>query len=331
MRRYIFAVAAFVWMIGGAVGAAGVDVKEHFAPLPLVADNADNPVTPEKAALGKLLFLDPRLSRSGFISCNSCHNLATGGVDNLETSIGHGWQLGPRNAPTVFNAAILGSQFWDGRAKDVEAQAEGPILNPKEMAATEELVLRRLGSIPAYVEMFRSAFPGEAEPLTYKNVARAIAAFERTLLTPSRFDEYLAGIESALTAREVRGLELFVSKGCVACHNGAAVGGASFQRFDYGSDQGRYEVTKDEADRKVFRVAPLRNVELTYPYFHDGKVWSLEEAVKIMAQKQLGVELTAAETADIVAFLKSLTGAQPRVDFPRLPPSGEATPRPDVK
>lgn len=302
----------------------------YFKPLPKVVENPSNPFNPAKIELGRMLYFDPRLSKSGVISCNSCHNLATGGVDNLPTSIGHKWQLGPRNSPTVFNAALHFAQFWDGRAKDVEEQAKGPIVNPKEMAASEELVLERIRSIPEYVKLFKRAFPNEKEPITYENVARAIGGFERTLITPSRFDDFLKGNKKALNKEEKKGIELFVNKGCVSCHNGVAVGGGMFQRFDYGTDQGRYEVTKDENDRKLFKVASLRNVELTYPYFHDGSVWKLDEAVKIMGKKQLGIDLTDEETKYIVAFLKSLTGKRIKFELPSLPPSTDKTPLPDV-
>ncbi len=326
-----FILSVFVFFaVPVVVSAAEGGGKGYFKALPQIAENPENPVTKDKVELGMLLYLDPRLSKSGFISCNSCHNLSTGGVDNLPTSIGHGWHIGPRNAPTVFNAAVLKTQFWDGRAKDVEEQAKGPILNPGEMAATEELVLKRLRSIPEYRKAFKKVFPGEKKPLSYDNVANAIGAFERTLLTPSRFDKYLLGEEDALTSREKRGLNTFISKGCVGCHNGVGIGGASLQRFDYGTDQGRFEVTKNEADRKVFRVPTLRNVELTYPYFHDGSVWSLKEAVMIMGEKQLGLKLKKKEVADITAFLKALSGQMPEMTIPQLPLSTRHTPRPDV-
>ncbi|MBI4715627.1 MAG: cytochrome-c peroxidase [Nitrospirae bacterium] len=299
-----------------AAGAAEADnYKAFFQPLPDAAGNPDNPLNDSKIALGKMLFLDGRLSKSGFISCNSCHNLATGGVDNLPTSIGHGWQLGPRNAPTVLNAALHFTQFWDGRAKDVEEQAQGPVLNPKEMAATKELVLDRIKSIPEYVALFSKAFPGEKEPLTYENIAKAIAAFERTLLTPSRFDRFLKGDDKALTADEKKGLKLVVDKGCIACHRGPLMGGNSFQKLELGdSDMGRFEATKNDAEKKFFKVPTWRNVALTYPYFHDGSVWTLEEAVRIMGEKQLKIQLADQEVADITAFLKSLTGEKMTFD-----------------
>ncbi len=330
IRKGIETVAILVFILAPYLPLQAEDITEMFAPLPEIAQSRENPVTPEKVELGKLLYFEPRLSKSALISCNSCHSLTTAGVDNLPTSVGHGWQIGGRNAPTVLNAAVLGSQFWDGRAKTVEEQAKGPITNPIEMAATEELVVKRLKSIPEYVALFKKVFPQEKDPITLDNMARAIAAFERTLMTPSPFDTYLKGDKEALTEDARKGLKLFVKKGCVFCHNGVGVGGDSFQKFDYGTDQGRYTVTKDEKDKKVFRVASLRNVAITYPYFHDGSVWSLEEAVKIMARKQLGVRLEDREVKYMVAFLESLTGKRPDIIVPVLPPSTAETPRPDV-
>lgn len=317
--------SVFAGMEGGIDDSA---LKSHFSSLPEVARNPKNLQNEDKVELGKKLFFDPRLSKSGFISCNSCHNIGTGGVDNLPTSIGHGWNIGPRNAPTVLNAALNGSQFWDGRARDVEEQAGGPILNPGEMAETKKNILKKLNSIPEYKEAFKKAFPKDSN-IKYKNVAKAIASFERTLMTPSRFDAYLKGDDKAITVKEKKGLKLFVKKGCVGCHNGVNIGGGSFKAFEYGDDLGRYEITKTEGDKRVFRVASLRNVELTYPYFHDGKVWSLSEAVKIMGEKQLGVKLSSRDIRTIVAFLKTLTGTQPDIAVPILPPSTEDTPRPD--
>ncbi len=316
-------------IIPSAALSGNESYKTLFQPLPDRVDNPENPLNRDKILLGKMLFIDARLSKSGFFSCNSCHNLTTGGVDNLPTSIGHAWHSGPRNAPTVYNAAIHTTQFWDGRAKDVEEQAQGPVLNPGEMASSKELVLERINTIPEYVSLFKKAFPESKDPITYENVAKAIAAFERTLMTPSRFDRYLKGDKKALTSDEMKGLNIVVKKGCVACHRGPALGGNSFQKFDYGDDMGRYEVTKNEADRKVFKVASWRNVALTYPYFHDGKVWNLDEAVRIMGEKQLNTKLTDEEVHYIVIFLNSLTGEMKRIDLPVLPPSTQNTPHPD--
>lgn len=311
------------------------DAKKYFGTLPSVAESAANPATPEKIALGKALFFDPRLSKSGFISCASCHNLATAGVDRLPTSVGHGWHIGPRNAPTVLNAALHFAQFWDGRAGDVEEQAGKPILNPGEMASSEALVLERLGSIPQYVEQFKAAFAGDAEPLSYANVARAIAAFERTLITPSRLDRFLAGDANALNAEERDGLSRFVAIGCVGCHGGPTLGGTSFQKFGVVhapaglKDPGRFAVTQKEEDRYLFKVPGLRNISLTAPYFHDGSVWTLEEAVQIMADTQLGKKLSLGEAASVAAFLRALDADPPlAITVPQLPPSSASTSKP---
>lgn len=310
------------------------EAQESFEPLPQKPiEKNTNKLNREKIELGKMLYFDPRLSKSGLISCNTCHNLAGSGTDNLETSVGHRWQKGPRNAPTVWNAALHTSQFWDGRAEDLEAQAQGPVLADVEMAATEKLVLQRINSIPEYVARFQKAFPKDKKPLSYAHVADAIGAFERTLLTPSRFDRFLRGDEKALNAEEKEGLKLVLDKGCVSCHNGIAAGGNSFQTFGvenpYQSqeDTGRFKVTKKEEDKHVFKVPSWRNIELTYPYFHDGKVWTLENATKIMGWTQLGIKLSDKEAKLISSFLKSFTGTI-KVELPILPPSTPATQKP---
>ncbi|MCW8193446.1 cytochrome-c peroxidase [Proteobacteria bacterium 005FR1] len=298
---------------------------------PIEAAKVENPA---KVELGKKLFFDPRLSRSGFISCNSCHNLSTGGSDNLPSSIGHNWQQGPINSPTVLNSSMNLAQFWDGRAADLQEQAGGPIANPGEMASTHDLAIEILRSIPGYVNEFGAVYGNSKIDL--ERVTDAIAAFEETLVTPnSRFDQWLKGDNSALTKAELKGYELFKNVGCVACHNGPAVGGNSFQKMGmvapYETDsevEGRSAVTGRDADRFSFKVPTLRNVELTYPYFHDGAIWSLEQATDIMARLQLGRTLTKAEIDSIVAFLKTLTGEQPQFKLPILPPSTPATPRP---
>nr|WP_210204375.1 cytochrome-c peroxidase [Devosia submarina] len=311
-----------------------------FEPIPsMVPAVAGNPVTREKSELGKMLWFDTRLSASGVLSCNSCHNLAMGGDDNLETSIGHGWQRGPRNSPTVFNAVFNIAQFWDGRAEDLRTQATGPIQAAVEMAATPEHVLSVLNSIPGYQERFALAFPGEEQPVSFDNVARALEAFEATLITPaSRFDQYLEGNLSILTDREKQGLQLFIDTGCSSCHAGVNLGGQDY--FPFGvverpgsevlppDDKGRFAVTQTASDEYVFRAVPLRNVDLTAPYFHSGKVWSLEQAVEIMGVSQLGAELSEEEAGAIADFLRTLTGEQPRVELPLLPVSTAETPLP---
>jgi len=313
----------------------------------LIANSAfasDEPIKPielpkninsAQAELGKKLYFDPRLSKSGFISCNSCHNLSMGGTDNLKTSIGHNWQQGPISAPTVLNSSMNVAQFWDGRAADLKAQAGGPIANPGEMAFTHELAVKVLESIPQYVDEFKKVF--SKEQITIEEVTQAIAEFEKTLVTPnSRFDKWLKGEKTALNAEELEGYELFKNSGCVACHNGEAVGGTSFQKMGAvepyktkNPAEGLKGVTGKEEDRFKFKVPTLRNVELTYPYFHDGEAATLSEAVEIMGQIQLGKKFTAEETAKIVAFLKTLTGDQPSFAMPILPPSTDKTPRPE--
>src|SRR5690625_1501110 len=293
------------------------------------------------AVQGHMLWFEPRLSSSQILSCNSCHNLAMGGDDNQETSIGHGWQAGPRNSPTVFNAVLNVAQFWDGRAADLNEQAKGPIQASVEMNNHPDRVLETLRSMPEYVERFQSAFPDDDDPLSFNNVTRAIEAFEATLLTPnSDFDQYLNGDSEALTEPQKRGLQTFMNSGCAACHAGVNFGGQ--QHFPFGvverpgadvlpqDDKGRFAVTQTATDEYVLRAVPLRNVALTPPYFHSGKVWDLDQAVGIMGVSQLGRELSSPEIEDIVAFLWSLNGEKPEVSLPPLPPRTDQTPLPVV-
>ena len=289
---------------------------------------------PAKVELGKQLFFDPRLSKSGFISCNSCHNLSMGGSDNLPSSIGHNWQQGPINSPTVLNSSLNLAQFWDGRAADLKEQAGGPIANPMEMGFTHTLAVDVLESIPQYKEAFKKVYGKNS--IDIDQVTDAIAAFEETLVTPnSRFDKWLKGDKKALTKDELAGYKLFKEVGCTACHNGSAVGGNSFQKMGlvepYSTQnpaEGVAGLTGNDADRMKFKVPTLRNVELTYPYFHDGAYWNLEEAVDVMARLQLGRKLEKKQIDQITAFLKTLTGEQPTFSLPILPPSTAKTPRP---
>ncbi|MCD0503092.1 cytochrome-c peroxidase [Bordetella petrii] len=289
---------------------------------------------PAKAELGKKLFFEPRLSRSGFISCNSCHNLSRGGSDNLKASVGHNWQQGGINSPTVLNSSLNFVQFWDGRAKDLREQAGGPIANPAEMASSHELAVQVLNSIPGYQAEFKQVFG--AGGITIDKVTQALAAFEETLTTPNaRFDQWLRGDQKALTVQELAGYKLFKDSGCVACHNGPAAGGNSFQKMGLVTPyqtvhpaEGRAGVTGNDAERFMFKVPTLRNVELTYPYFHDGAADTLAQAVDVMGRLQLGRTFTPEENSQIVAFLKTLTGEQPVVQLPLLPPSADTTPRP---
>ena len=314
-----------------------------FKPLPAKPPVLKgNPATPAKLDLGKKLYFDPRLSASYLISCNTCHNVGLAGVDLQETSIGHGWQKGPRNAPTVLNSVFNTTQFWDGRAEDLKAQAKGPVQASVEMNNTPERVVAMLKSIPGYVKLFQKAFPGPADPISFDNMAAAIEVFEATLLTPdSPFDLYLKGDRKALNKQQAKGLALFIDKGCVTCHAGINAGGTGY--FPFGvvaapsdeirptADTGRFKVTNTSSDNYVFRSPPLRNVALTAPYFHSGKVWSLKEAVAVMGSAQLGIKINDAETAEITAFLGTLTGKQPRVEHPILPPNSEKTPQPLLK
>ena len=326
-----------------AQGAAASELRERaqdmFAPLPsTVPALNDNVITEEKVDLGKALFFDPRMSASGVFSCNSCHNLATGGDDNMETSIGHAWQKGPRNSPTVLNAVFNEAQFWDGRAADLAEQAKGPVQAGVEMANTPDNVVATLNSMPQYVEWFEASFPEETAPVSFDNFAKAIEAYEATLITPAPFDAWLNGDDGALSDAQVAGLELFMDKGCSACHNGVNLGGNGYYPFGLiekpgadvlpPDDRGRFAVTETADDSYVFRASPLRNIDQTAPYFHSGKVWDLKVAVQIMGTSQLGTEINDAETDQIVAFLGALTGKMPEVVYPVLPAETLKTPRP---
>ena len=317
-----------------------------FKPLPDLAEMQKvRPFTEEQVKLGQQLWYENRLSKGNTVSCNSCHNLATAGVDNMPTSAGHKSQFGARNSPTALNAALLGSQFWDGRAADVEEQAGGPLLNPVEMAnATEADAAAKIAGIPEYQEKFKAAFP-EDGAVSFKNITAALGAFERTLLTPTRWDDYLKGNVSALSEQERKGVRAFMDNGCMSCHSGVNLGGTMFQKFglvdgpywkhidDPKHDKGRADVTKKAEDEFFFRVPGLRNVERTYPYFHNGSVWELDKAVNIMAKAQLGKTLAPEETENIVAFLKALSGNVPESarTMPELPVSHDVKSQPNNK
>lgn len=311
--------------------------KKVLGVLPAEFVNPNNPLTDVKIELGRKLYYDPRLSMGGDISCNSCHLLDQWGVDGQRTSPGHMGQLGHRNSPTVYNAGGHLSQFWDGRAADLEDQAKGPILNPVEMAMPDEMAVeQRLSGIPGYVEAFAAAFPETEKPITYDNVAKAIAAFERRLVTPAPFDAWLGGDDKALTPAALAGLQLFLDSDCQSCHNGFNLGGASYQKLGTEkpwpglTDVGRFEVTKDERDRFVYKVPTLRNVAKTGPYMHDGSVETLGEIVTRMVAhqtKRVG-PYSPAELDNMLAFLDSLTGELPTeyIAKPELPPIGETKP-----
>ncbi len=321
-------------------GATTIAVAEEWQALPDKApDPADNPTTPEKVELGKVLYHDPRLSSSGTVSCASCHNVMAGGEDNRGGSVGVKAQVGGRSSPTVWNAAFNATQFWDGRAASLEAQAKGPVTNPIEMGMKSwDDVVVRLKAIPGYADLFAKAFTG-ADAISADNAVKAIAAYERTLITPnSAYDKYAKGDSKALNEQQLRGLQTFAETGCGACHsgpgfngsqNGQGAGdyikfpgienGALEAQYGFSKDLGRYEVTKNEADKHLFKVPTLRNIALTAPYFHNGKVTTLDSAVTIMAKTQLGRDLTPQQVGDIVAFLNALTGEFPKQEMPRLP------------
>lgn len=308
-----------------------------FGALPKDFAKPEAPITEARVKLGRLLYDDKRLSKNQELSCNSCHDLEKFGVDNAVTSTGHKGQKGSRNSPTVYNAAGHFVQFWDGRAATVEEQATGPILNPVEMALPDEkAVVAVLESMPEYVAAFKAAFPEDKQPVSLANVGKAIGAFERTLVTPSRFDEFLGGKQDALTQEEKKGLSVFISTGCTACHSGALFGGAMYQRvgavkpWPNQKDQGRFEATKSEGDKMMFKVPSLRNVAKTAPYFHDGSAATLEEAVRMMGEHQLGRKLSDADAKSIATFLGSLTGTLPadKIAKVELPKSTAKTPKP---
>jgi cytochrome c peroxidase len=321
-------------------GATTIAIADGWQALPDKApDPVDNPSTPEKVELGKVLYHDPRLSSSGMLSCASCHNVMAGGEDNRGGSVGAKAQVGGRSSPTVWNSAFNATQFWDGRAASLEAQAKGPVTNSIEMGMKSwDDVVARLKAIPGYSDLFAKAFTG-ADAVSADNAAKAIAAYERTLITPnSPYDKYAKGDLKALNEQQLRGLQTFAETGCGACHsgpgfngsqNGQGVGdyikfpsienGALEAQYGFSKDLGRYEVTKNEADKHLFKVPTLRNIALTAPYFHNGKVNSLENAVAIMAKTQLGKDLNPQQVEDIVAFLGTLTGEFPKQEFPRLP------------
>lgn len=350
MRRSLIA-SLFALLSSGAGAYAEESLHDRakglFEPIPATAPALPgNPATPEKLALGKMLYFEPRLSDTRTLACATCHNLSMGGVDGGALSSGAA-QLAGREVQTVFNAVFNKSQYWDGRASDLADQVVnsvmanpkavlktrgGPMaINPTELAATKQREIEQLRAIPGYTEAFKKAFPDDANPLVYDNIGRAIAVFEATLITPdSPFDRWLNGDEAALDENQKAGLALFIGKGCASCHNGVNVGGASYAKFGVvaapgpehlpAEDAGRYAVTKSNADRYVFKVPSLRNVELTAPYFHAGSTFDLKKAVNVMAETQLGAKLSEDETTKLVAFLKSLTGKQPDIVLPILPP-----------
>ena len=322
-------------------GLISFSASATFKALPTkVPVPADNPMTPQKIELGKMLFFDPRLSIDGTISCNSCHNVMSHGGDGRPVGVGIHGQRGGRGSPTVWNSAFQTVQFWDGRAATLEEQAKGPLINGVEMGMTShDFTLERLRQIPGYVEAFKKAFPKEKNSFTIDTMAKALASYERTLITPnSPFDKYMRGTKKAMTAQQIRGMKLVDEIGCTSCHTGDNFSGEGFKmgegnyqpfpqipgskydkQYDIMADLGRYEATKNPEDKNKWRVPTWRNVAITAPYFHNGKVKTLDEAVRVMAKTQLDVDLKENQVDDIVAFLNALTGEFPRQTMPMLP------------
>lgn len=323
-------VAAGATATAGGVRDVAATIAELalFAPIAAAVPLTDNATRDAQIALGRALFYETLLSDGHDVSCNSCHALNGFGADGRPVSLGHDGRAGTRNAPTVYNAASHIAQFWDGRAKDLEEQAKGPILNPIEMGMPDSAaVLQHLRESPMYAALFRRAFPNDRTPIGYDNVGRAIGAFERGLVTPARWDQFLTGDSAVLSSDEQRGLRVFLATGCQGCHAGALLGGDRFMKAGLvnpwfsQADSGRYLITKDRNDLFVFKVPSLRNIAKTGPYFHDGSVTSLREAVRLMAHHQLGKALSAEDAASVATFLESLTGALPSryIAYPQKP------------
>lgn len=325
-------------LVTGLMGAFTAKAMEALPSTPPIP--SDNPQTPAKIELGKALFFDPRLSVSGTVSCNSCHNVMASGDDNRPVSVGVHGQFGGVGAPTVWNSAYNTVQFWDGRAPSLEEQAKGPLVNSKEMGMqSHDLAMARVMKIPGYLAMFKAAFPKDQKAYTIDHLAKAIAAFERTLVTPnSPFDLYKRGNKKALSPAALRGMKLVEEVGCTSCHTGPNFNGEGFKmgegnyqpfpqipgskydkQYKLTEQLGRYDVTKNPEDKNKWRVPTWRNVAVTAPYFHNGEVKTLPEAVRVMAKVQLDVDLKENQVADIVAFLNALTGQFPKIVAPRLP------------
>jgi cytochrome c peroxidase len=319
-------------LIEKAKNAGLKPIPDNRAELYQLINNPKNPITEKKVALGKMLYFDPRLSKSGLISCNSCHNLATGGVDGVDVATGHKWRANPHhlNSPTVYNAVFMQKQFWDGRSPDLEDQAQGPIQAAPEMAATKEHVEKVINSIPAYVEAFKDAYNDPNFKPTFKDVADVIAVFERTLVTPSRYDDFLNGNDKALTAEEKEGLKVFIDKGCASCHNGVGLGG-TMRPFPAVGTYKYANIGDFKGDKNgLVKTPTLRNILQTRPYFHNGAVWDIKEAIKIMGETQLGVKISDEEAEKIKTFFGALTGKKPEIRYPELPASTNDTPKPNL-
>lgn len=309
---------------------AMLSIPEDKAALSKLIDPNGNMITAEKVELGKKLYFEPRLSKSGIISCNTCHNLGLGGADGVAAAVGHKWTANPHhlNSPTVYNAVFFQKQFWDGRSHSLEDQAQGPMQAGPEMAAPQSLVVDRINSIPEYVTEFKGAY-GDKVNIDFETITATIGIFERTLVTPAPFDDFLNGKEDALTDAQKEGLNTFMDKGCASCHNGLALGG-TMQPFEIAA---KYKFAhlgdfKGDANGMV-KTPTLRNITETAPYFHNGGIWSLAEAVKEMGSTQLGIKISDKEAAQIVTFFGALKGRKPEISYPQLPESTLTTPQPD--
>ena len=287
-------------------------------------------ITDKKVELGKTLYFEPRLSKSGIISCNTCHNLGMGGVDGAPAAVGHQWTPNPHhlNSPTVYNAVFFKAQFWDGRSPHLEDQAQGPMQASPEMAAPKSLVEERINSIPQYVEAFKKAY-GKDVKVDFETITSTIGIFERTLVTPSRFDDFLNGKNDALSDEEKEGLHIFIDKGCVNCHTGIALGG-TMQPFELAAKYKFANIGDFKGDAKgMVKTPTLRNITETTPYFHNGAIWNLSDAVKEMGSIQLGIKITDEEASKIIMFFGALEGRKPEIVYPQLPKSTAKTPKPD--
>ncbi len=338
MKLKNIAIAAALVVVGAQADLIQKAKEAGLKPIPSemselmkLIDNPKNPLTKGKIELGKKLYFDPRLSKSGLISCNTCHNLAIGGDDNVPVATGHKWRHNPHhlNSPTVYNAVFNVKQFWDGRAADLEEQATGPIQAAPEMDMKAEMAVKVVESIPEYKAAFEKEFPGEK--ITIETIGKAIAAFERTLVTPSRFDDFLNGDKNALTAAEKEGLKTFIDVGCASCHNGVGVGGGSMQKFPLIGKYKYANVGDFKGDKNgMVKVPTLRNILETAPYFHNGATYDIKEAIQIMAETQLGKKLSKKQIDSIATFFKALTGKKPYVRYPVLPTETAATPKPNL-
>jgi len=307
-----------------------MSIPDNDAALTKLIDPTGNVITPERVELGKKLYFEPRLSKSGIISCNTCHNLGLGGADGVPAAVGHQWKANPHhlNSPTVYNAVFFDMQFWDGRSHDLEDQAQGPMQAEPEMASPQELVIKRINSIPEYVEEFKGAY-GKDVNIDFETITATIGIFERVLVTPAPFDDFLNGQEDALSDAQKVGLETFIDKGCANCHNGVALGG-TMQPFEIAAKYKFAHLGDFKGDDKgMVKTPTLRNITETAPYYHNGGIWSLAEAVKEMGSTQLGIKISDKETSQIVDFLGALKGRKPEITYPQLPESTLETPKPD--